>query len=712
MVKRVRKRRKVEQEDDGVFRMTDVESKKARLIFPELLGGAPAPLDEDEGEVQEINKSYGEDFDIRTLMADAKDPLTGTLRDLKIDDRDLRISKNYWDWRYNVSGYTTYPWARQLWVALKLMGEICPRCTDKDWYSDIMVVPKDMEGEELGHRLALLEHGKCPGCGARKSELIRSGELNPYDELVLVWGQRSGKSTTGVDISGYHLHKFLKFPMFGSLTPAMSTATPLVGSFVSLNFGKAYAVLWEPFKKLISNTPWYEELFKLLDFYKLRYGEELYNRRKEFLQFAHKNIILGPKSPSWDGLRGETRFLGIIDELGLFRLPDPSDDDGIDDTDLVEDTSKRANADEAHKSLWNSLFTVRSASEDFMMNKGLDAAPTGLLLGVSSPTSLQDKVMRLLAESKTEEGSRSMLGSQLPTWEVNPTVHRDSPIVRQAFARNAQKAMRDFGAQPPSVDNTYLDKNTVREAFKTYKSTHVLEYVFGPDKDLWAVARRVRQHSSGPSLLAIDAGYTNNSFTLNTFSYTPEGRTQTDCVLEIIPSGGRKINFNKVYLNVILPIVKDNFVAYMAADQWQSLDQLHRFLEDSFYKKARSKRHSLTRANFDAVRDMLEDGTFMLPAPEMPLEEIWTAEFDNYRKYFYRNPVSHLAHQFSTIRDVGPTDCPAKAPGLTDDGARSWFLGAFLMQDPQVARTLRDARALMPKLSSVGGIGVYTSRGF
>lgn len=1184
--------------DDGI--LIDLDTKK-KLIFPELLGLKPSQREVTETHVEAtaVDETYGDNFDVRQLMAAAKDPLTGTLRDLKIDDRELATAKNFYDWCFKVSGSKERPWSRQLWVMLKLFNELCPRCNRPEMFSDIMSIDKNMDSEELGSRLAILEYGVCPGCGARKSELVRSRELNLYDELVLVWGQRcvtgntlvltssglryfadlatgkpfgfspyrgifhnsktsesasqfyvaprkehvykittsqgsvirgtpdhplytpygfkrlenlnpgdfvaeiigtnqwgneipsydlayakaltvpatvktdikstsgtvrkswftllglwvargrgsriynydtearefckitleehfsrryvherptyysisggrgtaflehfvgplfsgsldkhvppvvmaaprayvcsflrglfeggggingksvsyytispklaievqvilknlgiaaqlsrgwgratkgtvkqkprrtyavhfsgpclrifeehvgfiskrkqkllrklstfqnkrtnnvpfkkdklppsilgevlalvrdatvavpelpypqtlnglagdlefsskkrfgsfgprallrlrpgywkddyrgigfrvkklrksrkfltkeslasildhleihkaslpssllhkinwlreftdpnvvwskitkktlssrvyqtydvtlpgthrfvangflnhnSGKSTTGVGGASYQLHRFLKFPMFGTLVPTMSTATPLTAAFVSLTFGKAFKVLWQPFRSLVAATPWYTELFRLLDFYGNQYGEELYFRRKEFVQFVHKNIAVAPTSPAWDVLRGDTRFMGIVDELGLFRLPD----DTHDEEDGSEDSSKRANADEAHKSLDNSLVTVRTAAEQLLLDKGMDAVPTGVLMGVSSPTSLRDKVMRLLAETKTDIGGAHMLGSQLPTWEVNPSINRNSQVILNAYAKNPAKAERDFGANPVANASSYLSAASVAPMFLKYKSSHVLQLVRGPNKDIWAIAKQVRPVEA-PTIIVLDAGFVNNSFAITCFSLI-NGLVRTECVCELMPVEDRRINFNQLYLNAIRPIAQDNFSVVMAADQWQSLDTLSRFVADSKYKKAKAKRFSLKRKHFDAVRLQIEDQGLVLPKPELDIEPLLDHPDDvnNYRTFFYNKPVAHLAHQFITIRDVGAQSCPEKGIGWTDDIARSWFLGAYLMQDQNVRKILAEAQKVMPKQNAGHStVGIFTTR--
>jgi hypothetical protein len=157
-----------------------------------------------EGKIlQAINNDklvLADEFDIRALMAEAEDPVTGTLRDLRVDDRDLKLAKNFYDFSFNIIGKDSNPpWARQLWVGAMLNGEICPCCSDRKWL-DIHNVPKDYPSYDLPDRLQFLNNGVCPKCKRTKLELYLNHGLKDYMELVLVWGQRSGKSETAASI--------------------------------------------------------------------------------------------------------------------------------------------------------------------------------------------------------------------------------------------------------------------------------------------------------------------------------------------------------------------------------------------------------------------------------------------------------------------------------------------------------------------------------
>ena len=211
-----------------------------------------------------------------------------------------------------------------------------------------------MPAQGITEHLVLLENGKCKKCKTFKYELIRDFGLRNYQELVNCLGQRSGKSSSAASYGSYLTHRYLKFPKLASLTTAMQKSTELTGTFVSLTFSKAEALLWTPYLNIVNESTWFSELHAVLDHYGNKYGIELYRKKDLFLKYYHKNLKFYPTHPNGNILRGDTRILSVVDELGLFPLPSGEDEE--------DEQSARANADEAHKSLTNSLVTVQAIS--------------------------------------------------------------------------------------------------------------------------------------------------------------------------------------------------------------------------------------------------------------------------------------------------------------------------------------------------------------
>ena len=490
----------------------------------------------------------------------------------------------------------------------------------------------------------------------------------------------------------------------------MQKSTELTGTFVSLTFNKAVGVLWTPFKNIVKEATWFKDYHSMLKDTGERYGVELFHFKELFLSYSHKSLRMYPTGPNPATLRGDTRFLGAIDELGLFPLPKGTDEE--------DEDSARANADEAHKSLTNSLVTVQSAQLE-MLEQGLNCPPA-LMIGVSSPISMRDKVMRRLQDARTDEGKKYILGVNLPTWKVNPTIHRNTPLIAMAYASNAEKAERDFGANPPRISQAFIKASQVSNELFKGKQSHSFKYHYDMPGLLYGTVQRMIT-TKWPSVVCLDAGHVNNSFSLvgAHFDFDRQ-KTVVNTIIEIMVHDIRRVDFNAVYLNVILPIAQNINAVVILADQWQSLDILSRAQADlgivgAGNKKPRcvSKQHSPKRKDFDSLVAMLENKSIEFPflSPEDYHDVV-----NNYIDYktLLHAPVKHLFLQMLTIKDDGVGKCPVKGEGFTDDLFRSLVLTANI-HHPKIMERLILAKD-WPDMNGLSGrskmpMPVYVSRG-
>lgn len=643
-------------------------------------------------------------FDLNAIVSDLIDPKTGKMREL-VDTRSLPKAKNFYDYCFRILGSDIHaPWSVQMWLAVMTLGEVCPRCTNPK-YKDIHKISKRLDSKKLNSpkRMTFLEDGVCPRCGATKRELLASGELAPYNQGVFVLGQRSGKSSTAAVIASYVLHSYLTYPILSSMTNSMQASTELVMIFCSLSYDKAKSVLWTPFKKIVDNSQWFKSYFALLDQYQRVNGVELYRSQSEQLAFAHKNIRCFPTGPKASALRGNTSMMTLLDELGLFPLPDP--------TRHVEedDTNRRADSDEAYTSLLNSLATVGAAQKELIEHGHFDAPPC-LMLSVSSPISKRDKVMRLLEEAKTNP---YIFGAQLATWEVNPFLEKDSPLIASAFKADQRKALRDFGAVPTETSSPYFDANVVPKIFCGRPNSHLLTYNYDASHThVWGTVRQVNSYN-GPTVMALDAGLVNNSFAIAVVGYdNVRNRTETVCLLEVMANDGLMIDFEHIYTHTILPLAEQLNVCYVVADRWNSADHLHRIRNDRGVRNKKpvtfSKSYSLKPRDFEAVRSMMANGTVTCPKiGEQFKSKILSGTIGDYKQELIEHPVEHFMLQLLTVTDFGAKMCPGKAEGFTDDLVRAWVLAVAILNKEKVMEWLNSVRPFVTRSSATGGIGVF-----
>lgn len=660
--------------------------------------------------------TYSDDFDIKKLMDEAVDPLTGMMRDLRVDDRDLPLAKNFFEFSTEFSK-SNPPWARQMLIMTILFGEFCPRCSDKKWLRLENVDPS-FPTRELPERIQFLNYGKCPKCKATKLELYKSGEINLYKELVLVWGQRSGKSVTGMAGAGYLAHRWLKYPRISTIAPEqVQNFTPLSATFVALTFSRAVSLLWAPFMNLINNTPWFDEYHKMLDHYGEKYGVPLYRKKEIFIKYFHKNLHFYPMHPNASVLRGDTRIFGAIDELGMFPMEKRKN------TDEADTVSERANAREALLSLDNSLATMFAVTMS-LIKKGYHHTPPVMLMGLSSPKHLRDMVMQRFRASQKGEMSRLMLGSQMATWDINPFLGRNSEYIRGKFDDDPIAAQRDLGAQPPRIAHTFIHRNQIlgrKWPFTGAPNALKLNYEFGDledAEDMWA--RLMNGHTGKlphPSVMSLDAGMVDNSFSVASTHYDQKtGKYIASVILEVIPQHGRTINFNRLYKELLLPFARATSAQIVVADRWQSVDILHRFKDD--IPGIAVKQKSLRRYEFDEAMHIIKNGNYVLPFLDQNSKEVQKIldsggeGVQDYRTEMVNRPIHHLLWQMLTLQDVGPTACPEKGEDCTDDNFRAAFLGLIAITQPQVADILiKHPVKYVDQESNAQLVSLFISRG-
>lgn len=374
--------------------------------------------------------------------------------------------------------------------------------------------------------------------------------------------------------------------------------------------------------------------------------------------------------------------MAMIDELGWFPFDLNKDSEQMGDE---EDERERANADEVHQSLSNSLATIRTEMWN-LYSRDINHIPGGIMLNASSPASWKDKICRLL---KDAEGSKFMLGLRMPTWEINPIFTRDHPVITEAYRKNPIKADRDFGANPPSLSSSVYSKNAIQRLFTGYQH-HALAIevsdpiIPGEDKKVFGRAV-IKQHKNiwPASILALDAGLSNNAFS-GVLAFMQDQVMIVATLFEVVPTGGRKIHFPSMMKFIINPIIEQCNVHYVFADRWNSVLLLQQVPMD--YPKVLAAQYTLKGRDFDTFNsDFIETGNLVLPKLELPTEQIETVT--NYKQELNGYPASHLYLQFLTVREL--QGVITKGDGYTDDIYRALVLAAARIRDPKVTEHLR-----------------------
>lgn len=593
--------------------------------------------------------------------------------DLKIPEGDFAEAPNFYTWCVSDKFLHQKPYVSQALIGTQLFSEWCPDCTDMLWMQANWKV--DDRLGKFEKKVALLEYGKCPYCAKTKLDHFKSGKLNPYYELALSAGQRGGKSALVGMLTTYLTHRVLKLERPTEVYGVLN-ATVLQGTFVALTYAQAKDTLWEPYYGNILDSKWFQDYHAMLDTVQHKHGEEVYKLKDTFVQYRHRNFMCYPAGPDKRVLRGRTRAFCSIDELGWF----PND--------ISSMKNIKMNATEVYIALERSLLTLRASAKD-VIKRGFYNVPFGYFINISSPSSVRDKIMELVSKS---QGSKRILGMCMPTWRMNPRVPRSA--LSEEFKKDPVAAMRDYGAQPPLTNSPFIAMvDKVAQCLSKNKNSLQLryKYVRSADKltsELYAELVSVKQ-SGKPSVLALDAGLSNNSFSFAIGHLTPSGYPVITVVGEVMPEPGVRINFSLMYSELLAKLVPTRNVVLCAADRWNSAKVLSDMEQEFGVVK---RQYSLKYSDMQLFKSYLDDMQTQIPCPTKSIDEILKYDHSQYPQCFKHLPADHLVLQLLTVQDTGSQ--VLKGDALTDDIARAAFLCHRMLIDEANAELLTQSDAV------------------
>lgn len=652
---------------------------------------------------QDLDKGLGkEERVISQLITSTLEGSGVTSLDSRLDDRDIPTAPNFFTWITDPKFYgevVPVPWAKQIEHPTNLFSELCPRCSDMKFWRN---VPVDATASDIQARVTFLHYGKCPSCSATKSELISAGELNPYNALVGLAGQRVSKSFLVVAMALYDLHRLIK----SQNPPAMlgvASSQVLTGSFVALTFEQAKTTMWNTMYNAFSDATWFKNYQELIKDQSYKYGiENPVEIKQTYARFRHRNLLYHISGPSKRTLRGSTRVCAACDEIGWFTLKLKG---------KTASDPERLDAPGLHEALDRSLLTVRGGADRLLMSGANNNVSMGYMYEVSSPQAKNDMIMRLYEQSK---GSKTVYGFRMATWEGNPLLPRDSSAIVEAYRVDYAKANRDYGAVPPVSGNPFVKLSSLKETFSKrpnggqLKTTTMVNAQGG--QQTTGKLKKLRTHSGEASVLTVDAGYNNNSFAV-CIMYANEqtGELVVPFIGEIMPSQDMPAHFPDIADSVLGPLIEHYNVSLVVSDRWQNIMLLQSLAaEYEVFTETKSVKYP----DFDAFRqDAIYDNRLVLPALESrPKEAIKMAAQPGYPQIFINQPISHLLYQLVAVVDIPNVDV-TKPEGGTDDLFRSLVLAYASITNPEWAEFFDQAES-RPKHAvgvmrpGIPGIGV------
>lgn len=623
-------------------------------------------------------------FDINQVIEDiiANDEVVSS--DIKISDRDFPQAPNFFTFCVSDKYLNQKPFLEQALIGTKVLAEYCPDCSDLEWIEHTHKVDDSLHMFET--KVALLNKGMCTHCGKNRSYFVKKGRLNFYYEAALSVGQRGGKSAWLGMMAAYLTHLQLKLQKPNEVY-GLLRANILHGTFAALTYAQAKDTLWEPYYGHLTDSPWFTQYHSMLDDASEKYGEELYKLKDTFVMYRHRRILVYPAGPDKRTLRGRTRFMASIDELGWF----PND---------ANNSKVKMNANEVYIALERSLLTVRASAES-LMKQGFYNIPTAYFLNISSPSSVRDKIMELVRKA---QGSKKIYGVIKPTWEMNPKVPRSA--LDEEFRKDPVAAMRDYGAEPPLTASPFIaSRSAVEACFGTKSNPIRIAHAQKKSKD-GTITRYAHiekmGHTGKPSVLAIDAGYTNNSFALCVAHLEDHKFPRIDMLVEIIPLPGIPLNYSLIYQEILMPLIDGRNVVLVGADRWNSLKILSD-IEEEF--EIQTVQHSIKYAEMQVFKSYVLDQQLMFPLPKGDVDEILKYDQSDYPNCFKGKPAEHFVLQLLTVQDTGAS--VTKGDQLTDDLVRASMLATTLLLDPQYTELWDQEEREMKARFAPDQMGVY-----
>lgn len=487
----------------------------------------------------------------------------------------------------------------------------------------------------------------------------------------------SGKSmVTGGYLAPYLTHRLLKLQNPNAFYN-LKTGTMLHCTFVALTYAQAKDTLWQNFYATLTESQWFKEYHSMLRHYENKYGEKLLKFNDTYVAYPARGLMAYPAGPDKRVLRGRTRYFASVDEVGWF--------DSAKDSKKVKD-----NAHEVVGALDRSLLTVRGAAES-LIRHGYDDVYTGYAMNVSSPATRNDMICTLVRRAADSTTSYGVIKA---TWEVNPSLPRDSAAIESAYRADPITAERDYGAIPPLAASPLISsidaiKKCVGKRPQPLKIKRVTKHSKKRGESFtWATLAKSKGCKKG-TILALDAGFTNNSFAAAIMHNDDNGDAVVRALFEVIPEPGAPLNHAKIFEELLVPAMDRYNVRVLLADRWNSI----KLLQDAQIQRPEldvSEQHSLKYKEVYAMKTRIHQGSILLPAIERKsIDDCLEFDDEFYPMCFSNQPASHLIMQLATVKDTSKS--VDKGDGYTDDIFRAVALGAYALGVEEYAMYLENA---------------------
>jgi len=615
----------------------------------------------------------------------------------EFDDKQLPWAPNIFSWVTEpefLNLKTLYP--IQLQVMLRLFGDVCPYCSDWEFYS------KDFKPDiPLGNvldRIQLLHDGKCLKCHKTRIDHYHDGFWRFPNEIDLLFGMRSGKSVLGGGLVGsYVLHRYLRLP-----DPAghfsLISGQELYMRFVAKTKQQAKQSNWMHFVTQVRGSSWFQQYHDFMNYHSKKKGIEYVKWQVEGFVYVHKGIagyLVGAGTETNE--KGRTSIFTSIDEIGMME---------------GEEDAKQYNPVEIYAAYEKASATIRPVASKLFLNGDYNV-PTAWMAVHSSSKSKTDFMMRLVKQNINDP---KKVVAHKATWEVNPTMPFDTEELQSELKKDPKIFWRDYGSLPPFANDPFIESQEL--VFKTaiIAKPQWNISVQESQRGLYLDASSIEVNKSIPYCLAVDMGRTDNGYGVALLKLKEDDFTtvQIEGLWSIYPKKPQVVDLDAMFNDFISVLCDKLNVQLVLYDQWQSGTQT-----DALSKRGvKSFDYSLTYKDFLNFRSQLYQGKLETITPEMPFEDAEKSVGD-VMALLEERPYLHLLWQLLSVSEIG--NKITKGTG-NDDLFRAVVLGCTKLWDERIRpqfeykggiplwRSVQKTSSLVVSGGSRGGGGMYMNR--
>lgn len=407
-------------------------------------------------------------------------------------------------------------------------------------------------------------------------------ELNSgkYDEAVMTGGIGSAKTSLALYSQAYQLY-LLSCMSNPQVTFGLDSATEILVVFQSLNADTAADVDYQRFYNLISNSPYFKEVFP--------FDKNI----KTSLKFPH-NIECVPVGAGDTATIGRNVIGGIIDEINFMKITQK--DDGTVHNQAIE--------------LYNTI--ARRRKSRFMQG----GVMPGLLCTVSSkrlPEEFTDKKMQEAKKNpriyvydkrvwdvKPDAFGKERFRIHIGTEAIRPRILKPNEKVRpeeekfidyipvefyDEFVEDIVKAVRDIAGHTTLATVPFMSNaSKVVAAFYDRPNIAKSSRVDFVDEKLQLIAKLAKKSPQFPRFAHIDLAVTGDSAGVaigHCPQFVPVGKEgimmpliKFDMILEVAPPMGGEIEFEKIRETLLVLMKLGMPIKWLTLDSYQSRDTI------------------------------------------------------------------------------------------------------------------------------------------